>query len=371
MSIFHSGSVEIISLILQSCPTFRDVAAVAASCTVSNTTVNNAAAVIVGFSAAGQTASLPDPTITTAGRIMYVTAADGSQDFVLATNGGGAGNETTMKANTTTSLLWNGNDWTVTGGSNVTVPFSLSDQTSNGTPNVQVGNGIADGAPTLFTVDKAASAPMVTDSALLGSMYYDTTLGKLQCYEADGWGSCSSSPDTFITLIPEYTNSVTNGSGIGGMTSDLCSDSLNINDGSASQPTVCGTNETYNFYNWTSSQSTAQTKSMYVTYKLPSNFKEFAPGTTALMGRTDSTDAAITYQLYRNNNTTGLTACGSVMDVSTGPQSSWQSKLASGSEEPNDCDFAPGDSMVIRINLTASNNANAYISNLSFTHSNQ
>src|SRR5690606_5609948 len=141
------------------------------------------------------------------------------------------------------------------------------------------------GPTTLFTLDRGASAPIASDNdALLGSMYYDTTLGKLQCYEADGWGSCASSPGNVITISPEYTTAVMHGTGVGTMISDICSDTLNINDGSSSQPTVCGTNETYNFYKWTSPQASAQTYSIYVTYQLPGSFKEFVSGQTAIMG---------------------------------------------------------------------------------------
>ena len=375
-----SGSGTGVSgLVVINTPTFSTVtndancyaggAVVAASCTISNSTVNNSAAVVVGFSTTAQTATLPDPANTTAGRIMYVTAASGSQDFTLSMNGGGAGNSISMREKITASLLWNGSDWTSTGASTASTPFSLNGSSAEGTPNVQIGDGEANGAPTLFTVDKAASAPIVTDDSLLGSMYYDTTLGKLQCYEAKGWGSCGSSPDTYITLSPEYTNSVTNGNGIGTMTTDLCSDTLDINDGSSAQPTVCGTNETYNFYNWTSSNGSAQTKSIYVTYKLPSTFKEFTTGSTSLMARTDGADSAVAYQIYRNNGS-GLVACGSSMSASTGSQSTWQTKVANGGSDPSGCNFQPGDSIVFKINLTAHNNANAYAANLGFTYSN-
>ncbi|OYW85317.1 hypothetical protein B7Z17_02505, partial [Candidatus Saccharibacteria bacterium 32-49-10] len=155
-----------------------------------------------------------------------------------------------------------------------------------GDGGVRIGDG-ADGAgdPTLLTLDQSDTTPA---AEILGSMYYDTTIGKVQCYEADGWGACSSSPDNFVTLSPEYTNAVTNGTGVGTMTSDICSDTLNINDGSSGQPTICGTNETYNFYNWTTDQESAETKDIYVTYQLPSNFTGFVDGSTSLVGRTDN-----------------------------------------------------------------------------------
>lgn len=242
---------------------------------------------------------------------------------------------------------------------------------SDAVPNVQVGGGVLGGPTTLFTLDKGASAPIASNNdALLGSMYYDTSLGKLQCYEADGWGACGSSPDSVVTISPEYTNAVMHGTGVGTMTSDLCSDTLNINDGSSSQPTICGTNETYNFYKWTSPQPSAQTYGIYVTYQLPSTFKEFASGQTSLMGRTDSTNATVTYQVYRST-ASGLNACGAAVTVSTGVQTSWQTAIASGVADPSTCGFLPGESIVFRINATASATANAYVGNLNFTFSNR
>jgi hypothetical protein len=239
------------------------------------------------------------------------------------------------------------------------------------TPNVQIGGGVNGGPTTLLTLDKGASAPIASDNdALLGSMYYDTTLGKLQCYEADGWGACGSSPDNVVTISPEYTNAVLHGTGVGTMTSDLCSDTLNINDGSSSQPTICGTNETYNFYKWTSPQASAQAYGIYVTYQLPSTFKEFSSGQTSLMARTDSANSSVTYQIYRSD-ATGLTACGSAVSVSSGVQTTWLKQAATGSADPSTCNFAPGNSIVFKINVTASNTANAYVGNLNFIFSNR
>lgn len=249
--------------------------------------------------------------------------------------------------------------------------FSMA-LSSNSVPNVQIGSGVNGGPVTLLTLDRGASAPIASDNdALLGSMYYDTSLGKLQCYEADGWGACGSSPDNVVTISPEFTNAVMHGTGVGTMTSDLCSSTLGINDGSSSQPTICGSNETYNFYKWTSPQASAQTYSIYVTYQLPSTFKSFASGETSVMGRTDSSNSTVQYQIYRNDTATGLTACGSAITVSTGSQSSWQIQSATGAADPSTCGFAAGNSIVFRISMTASQNANAYVGNLNFIFSNR
>lgn len=242
---------------------------------------------------------------------------------------------------------------------------------SNSTPNVQIGSGPNGGPTTLFTLDRGSSAPIASDNdALLGSMYYDTTLGRLQCYEADGWGACGSSPDNIVTISPEYTNAVMHGTGVGTMTSDMCSDTLDINDGTSSQPTICGSNETYNFYRWTSPQSTPQTYSIYVTYQLPTTFKAFASGQTSVKARTDSSNATVQYQVYRNSSGSSLVSCGSVIQVANG-NVTWQPGTATGAADPSTCGFNPGDSIVFKISTIASSNANAYVGNLGFTFSNR
>src|SRR5690606_10282956 len=110
--------------------------------------------------------------------------------------------------------------------------------------------------------------------------------------------------------------------------------------------------------------------SIFVTYQLPSNFKQFVSGKTSLMGRTDSADANVTYQIYRDSSGSGLTSCGSAISVSTGAQSSWQKATATGSGDPAECNFEAGDSILFRINLTAQDDVNAYVSNLDFIFSN-
>ena len=308
--------------------------------------------------------------IASAGGLTVHTQSTNRDTLVIGSDGSAAVNlssatDFSINDESDQSVLQIGSDGTIQTSTNSTLAINGTAQFNQG---VQVGNGVADGEPSLITLDRDAAAPTATGDAILGSMYYNTTLGKIQCYEADGWGACSSSPDTFVTLSPEYANAVTNGTGIGDLTSDICSDSLNINDGSSLQPTVCGTNETYNFYSWNSAEVSAQTKSIYVTYQLPSNFTKFVAGSTALSGRTDSADASVNYQVYRNNGS-GLTACGSVVAVSTGAQTTWQKISASGTADPANCTFAAGDSIVFKIDLTTANDANAYASTLGFAFS--
>lgn len=250
-----------------------------------------------------------------------------------------------------------------------TVSFNIN---SNGTPNVQIGGGLNGGPVTLLTLDRGASAPIASNNdSLLGSMYYDTTLGKLQCYESDGWGACGSSADNIVTISPEYTNAVLHGTGVGTMTSDLCSATLGINDGSLSQPTICGANETYNFYKWTSPQASTQAYSIYVTYQLPSTFKAFASGQTSVQARVDNTtNASVQLQIYKNAAGSALATCGANVTITT-TANTWQAPTASGTADPSTCSFIAGNSIVFKITTSAFSNANAYVANLNFRFSNK
>lgn len=247
--------------------------------------------------------------------------------------------------------------------------FSLTLATDT-TPNVQIGGGQNGGPTTLFTLDSAASAPIASNNEqLLGSMYYDTSLGKIQCYEASGWGSCGSASNTIVTISPEYTNAIMHGTGIGTMTSDICSGTLNINDPD-NPPVICSQNETYNFYRWTSPQATPQTYSIYVTYQLPATFDNFLAAQTSLMGRTDSSNATVQYTIYKDTSS-GLVACGGVTPVSTGSVSAWQVAKAGGAADPATCGFTPDQSIIFKIDVIASQNADAYVGNLNFTFTNR
>src|SRR5690606_33668242 len=108
---------------------------------------------------------------------------------------------------------------------------------------------------------------------------------------------------------------------------------------------------------WTSDQVSEQTKSIFVTYKLPENFTKFVDGSTFLTSRTDSLDSSVTYQIYRNQSGGGLTPCGESVIAANGVQTSWNETPVFGEEDPYNCDFEAGDSLVVRINLIASNDA--------------
>jgi hypothetical protein len=241
--------------------------------------------------------------------------------------------------------------------------------------NVQMGGGNTGGQVTLFTLDRSSTAPLVSngDDRYIGSMYYDTTLGNIQCYEADGWGACGSAPDNIITYTPEYTGAVLNGTGVGTMTADFCGNGggLSVNTG------FCASGEARNYYRWTSPQASDQTYSIYVSYKLPSTFKEFESGTTSLISLVDNTsNASVKYAIFKKTSTGGLTSCSADATMS-GTVNTWNSTTPTTDLGTGACHtggatpFAAGDTMVVRITVSAKSNASAYVENLTFRYSNK
>src|SRR5690606_10055154 len=112
----------------------------------------------------------------------------------------------------------------------------------------------------------------------------------------------------------EYAGSVLNGTGIGTMTADFCG-----NGGGLSVNTnFCASGEARNYYAWTSPQATNQTYSIYITYQLPETFLSFIDDNTiTLEGRTtDTSDASLTYQVFRSTDST-ITECGTATQVTS------------------------------------------------------
>jgi hypothetical protein len=174
-------------------------------------------------------------------------------------------------------------------------------------------------------------------------------------------------PDNIVNLNPEYAGSVLNGTGIGTMTTDLCSNEsgvLQINTA------LCAAGEARNFYRWTSPQATQQTYSIYVSYQLPSTFNGFSnDDTVQLTGRVDNTtNAAVTYEMFRSENGQ-ITRCGTSETSVATSNNTWQTVGINGNEATG-CGFTSSSAnafVIFKINLKANSNANAYVSTLTFT----
>ncbi len=253
--------------------------------------------------------------------------------------------------------------------------LSIVAQNSSGTQNVgdlHVGGAISQGL-TLLTLDTYAATPFSgANASLAGSMYFDTTQGKIQCYDGTTWGACGAAPNTIVTLTPEYAGAVLNGTGIGTMTSDFCANSAALTVG-----TLCASNDARNFYKWTSPQGSGQAYNIYVTYKLPVTFKSFVAGSTSMVGLVDNTtNAYVKYAIFKSTGSaiTQCSALSTVVGSGVGSANTWTSGVAgtlSGTTDPSACSYAAGNNVIFQIQVSAASNAASYAENLNFQFSNQ
>ncbi len=125
--------------------------------------IDNNSTVVVNATAANLTLTIPAPTNNAIGRTVYITVANGSNNFTMSLTGGPTLN---MLANTTAALVYNGTGWT--GGSAAsslqqvyndtsTSPASIVTTSSTKTLLVQAGSG--DDASNLFSIDNSFGSP--------------------------------------------------------------------------------------------------------------------------------------------------------------------------------------------------------------------
>jgi hypothetical protein len=106
-------------------------ASCAASCTISQSNVDNYGTIIVAATTSDIVITLPAPTNTASGRTVYITTSPASLDFTLETNSGADLIEVAMRKNTTSSMIWNGTAWTPGGASNATTLQATYNNGSN------------------------------------------------------------------------------------------------------------------------------------------------------------------------------------------------------------------------------------------------
>lgn len=206
---------------------------------------------------------------------------------------------------------------------------------SSGTAGNQlvVGNSTGtDTALTLFVLDTATADPTTNGGAIVnGSMFYNSTTGSFRCYIASAWRDCSTPGVTSqrITLVPEYAGGVlspdgTNNSGT--MISDYAS--------------------LHNYYEWSTTQSSAQDYDIVVRTQLPSNFvSTIGTNWKIWVYATDTTKSAVTMTVSDAAGTT----CASTT-VSATSNTTWQQKAMAAFTT---CTLAANDVVTIRLNMSA------------------
>jgi hypothetical protein len=116
-----------------------------------------------------------------------------------------------------------------------------------------------------------------------------------------------------------------------------------------------------NYYQWTSSQGSAQDYDIVVNNMIPSDYSGSFANLTVRTWRDDNTDASATYVVEKQDGT----ACASGTLAFSGTVSTWNTASISVS-----CTPAAGEVLVIRIKTIASNDAIVRISDITYNYDN-
>jgi parallel beta-helix repeat protein len=171
---------------------------------------------------------------------------------LLTVSGTGAANFRNSANSTTAFQIQN------SGGTNEL--FSVDTTNSR----VYVGDTTADTTGTLLILDTKNNAGDPTGVA--GGMYYNSSTGKIRCYEGGIWKNCvatSLGVTTTVTRIPEFEG--------GTIYADGTSNSGTLTSGYASGLSGAEGYK-HNYYQWSTSQATAQDYNIVVQVPIPSDF---------------------------------------------------------------------------------------------------
>ena len=229
---------------------------------------------------------------------------------------------------------------------------------------------VADGT-TAFTIQNAAgsSTLLTADTSGMQIIIGSTTNGVT--FSANGVVySGTARPANQITLAAEYPGATFTGdstSNVGTLSSDFCSGSsrLNINPMASGTPSTnpCAATNTYNYYQWTTSQATAQDYDIYARYQIPSDYDTGSMANLSITGwGTTTASEQVTVALYSDASGTACsTSANAVSSAGVWAQTSVASPLGA-------CTIAAGDTVTFKVHLQAGQGNYARSGPISFTY---
>jgi len=359
------------------------------------TTVDLYSSFSIGQTTAGQTITLPAPSVTSSGHVAYVTnAGSTSFSFYGLTVGSGTSAEVIWDATLASWTLLgsaagasacttSGCTFTSTGTNTISVSGTNGGLTlnsnANGVVNLDSGTtgainiGTNANAKTLTFGNATGNTSVVINSGSAGLAFNTASNGNI-VFSPNGIGltifgtvsngltissagvvnyTGTSRPTTHVSLTPEYPGAVLTPSGTnntGTMTSDYCSNGLAVNI------TICPTaGNIHSYYSWTTTAGTAQNYDVYMQYKLPLNFSAFSGTFKTFAWRTGASDSVVV-NLYN-----GSTACGTF--TATATNTTW----TQGTVTPT-CSPVAGDTLTIKVSLIAVNGEFARAGEIDFDY---
>jgi hypothetical protein len=218
----------------------------------------------------------------------------------------------------------------------------------------------ASGGSTLFTADTSGM------QVIIGS----TTNGVT--FSANGVVYAGTArPTNQITLPAEYPGATFTGDSTnnqGSLASDFCSGSsrMAINPMVNGTPSTnpCAATQTFNYYQWTTTQATAQDYDIYVRYQMPSDYDTGSLANLSIWGwGTTTATEQVTVALFSDASTT--TPCGTTTNAVTSAATWVQVSAAS---PLGSCTINAGDIVTLRVHVQAGQNNFARSGPISFSY---
>ena len=335
--------------------------AITTSLTTGSTTFSlvNTTATTVNFAGASTTLSIGAATgTTTVNNGLSVSGA-----FTLGDNGDlGAIDTSDWNINSTGDLSGIG---TIAADGNITQSGATTFTTGTGTVTVA-------GAATVsasLALGPQSVAPATCNAANEGRVYYSGTTGTKRLYVCDGttWlpisaGTLLGGP-SYTTLSPEYPGAIISADGtnnVGAFTSDR-------------EATGSGSLYSFNYYEFSSGQTSLQDYDVYARWEVPENFSSWATSNALTIDyATEDTSSAnnkIDIQITKENDADTVTSSTNVSPTA----GKWQSSILASSpisftaaQINTGITWAAGDIMIIRTRLFSKDNYFARVGAIKF-----
>lgn len=226
-------------------------------------------------------------------------------------------------------------DFAFVSGSNTFTQAQTINVASTGALDIQNGSGIS-----LLKVD-TSGGEVVIGSAANGISF--TANGIVLSGSARGLKT--------VTLNPEYPGATFTGDGsnnTGTLSSDFCSTSLAID---AANCFATG-GDSFNFYQWSTTQAAAQDYDIYVRYRLPSDYSSGSMSNLSMWGYSEFNDGSDSVVLSLFEDGSG-TAC-SVTANAVGLDGEWNA--ATVASPIGACTLAANDYVTFRVRMAVSSN---------------
>jgi hypothetical protein len=153
-----------------------------------------------------------------------------------------------------------------------------------------------------------------------------------------------------VTLAAEYAGATFTADGTnnnGSLSSDFCSSSSLL----AINTAACNSSaDEYNYYQWTTTQGTAQDYDIYVRYRIPSDYSTGSLSNLKIYGwGTTSASEVVSLAMFKGS----ATACATITNAVTS-NASWTSSTQA--SPLGSCSIAAGDMITFRVHMVAGSN---------------